>query len=215
MCKHFSEKMDENDSFDYYDDIEAHIILKIKKIINVQSWRDGTIKGKEKVREKRGEIRSENCNRREISRLNPDIWKRIKKVTQFIEQEVMGRERVAFIMNVWYRHLTMIQRPFASRRCRGRTYLWLPAGPSSCCSASSCKYNWKRGGESTGLCVCVIICMGKRGKKAKNSEGQVENVRKKKWRGGEVRGNKRSRAKGRKRNQYNWCINTYSACRKG
>ena len=29
--------MDENDSFDYYDDIEAHIILKIKKIINVQS----------------------------------------------------------------------------------------------------------------------------------------------------------------------------------
>ena len=41
------------------------------------------------------------------------------------------------------------------------------------------------------MCVCVIICMGKRGKKAKNSEGQVENVRKKKWRGGEVRGNKR------------------------
>ena len=29
--------MDENDSFDYYDDIEAHIILKTKKIINVQS----------------------------------------------------------------------------------------------------------------------------------------------------------------------------------
>ena len=25
--------MDENDSFDYYDDIEAHIILKTKKLL--------------------------------------------------------------------------------------------------------------------------------------------------------------------------------------